>query len=130
VINAMTNALDRLIDGLDTAIRTLWRRHRARQLEKLYGNLPARPEAPRRGARSQIGQLAKIVGTHCTKQSEIIASHGSAALNLDAAEYAFSMMLEELRGVMSAPPSAWQPARTPQLRPLPVAISGVAARAA
>lgn len=129
VLTAVTNAFDRLIDKADLAVRTLLRGRRSRRVDRLYGNLPPQAPAPRRGSHGQIRHMADIVRTHCTSSLDVVASHSAAATKIDATEYALSMLLEELRGVMSSPPTSWRPTRT-AYAPAFVPVADTAARAA
>ncbi|MGI9479298.1 MAG: hypothetical protein ACR2PI_21525 [Hyphomicrobiaceae bacterium] len=129
VLAAFTDAFDRLIDKADLTVRSWLRGRQDRRIEKLYGNLPAQPMAPRQGSQRQIRQMADLVLTHCSTGSEVVAAHGAAAVKIDATEYALSMMLEELRGVMSSPPTSWRPQRTP-FAPTLVPVADTIARAA
>ena len=45
------------------------------------------------------------------RDRDALEFHRSAAVKVDSAEYAFTMMLAELRSVMETPPTTWKPTR-------------------
>ncbi len=113
MLTAVTEALDRLIDKADYKVRSLLSWRRKRRTHRLYGNLPVQPIAAFKGSQGQIWNAADVVQSYCASGADVVAAHGAAATKLDATEYALTMMLEELRSVMSSPPTAWRPERTP-----------------
>ena len=115
VLNAATVAIERLnlIDRAELAVRSALRVWRKKRHDRLYGNVPAQPAVPRTTGQGQTEALVGIVQTHRLSGADIFEMHGTAAIKIDAAEYAFTMMLAELRGVMSAPPTARRPSRAP-----------------
>lgn len=129
VLTAVTEALDRLIDKADYKVRSLLSWRRKRRTDRLYGNLPVQPIAAFKGSQGQIWNAADVVQSYCASGADVVAAHGAAATKLDATEYALTMMLEELRSVMSSPPTTWRPVRTPNT-PAVVAAADTTFRAA
>jgi hypothetical protein len=111
VRNAATQPIKHLLVRAELTLRAALRVFATRRLDRLYGDLPPRPSAPRKDAQSQAAALAGIVQTHCAAGTAIFETHSAAAMKLDTAEYALSMMLAELRDVMVAPQTSWAPAR-------------------
>ena len=126
VLDAATFAIERLIDRAELALRSALRPWR---LDRWYGSLLAQPAASRSTSQPHATVLADIVPAYCPSGADIAEVHGAAAIKVDAAEYAFTMMLAELRSVMSAAPTTWQPSRTPYIEEL-APVSHLAARAA
>ena len=131
MLDAATVAIQRLnlIDRAELAVRSALQAWRKKRHDRLYGNVPAQPAVPRTTSQGQAAALAGIVQTHGLSGTDIVEMHGTAAIKIDAAEYAFTMMLAELRGVMSAPPTAWQLSRAPCIAEF-VPVSDFAACAA
>lgn len=107
------------------------RRLESWRLARRYANCPRNEPPPATDYRTQTDRLAAIVQAHCGLGDSIVTAHASASIKLDAAEYAFSSMVEELRGVMTALPTTWMPDRIgetwPEPDPLPAADKQVAA---
>ncbi len=129
VLDAATVAIERLIDRAELALRSALRPWRQSLFDGVFVNLPAQPAASRSTSQPHETVLADIVQAYCPSGTDIAAVHGAAAIKIDAAEYAFTMMLAELRDVMSTPPTAWQPSRTPYIEEM-APVSHLAARAA
>lgn len=109
--NAATQPIKHLLVRAELTLRAALWALATRRLDRLYGDLPSKPSTPRKDAQFQAAALAGIVEAHCAAGTTIIETHSVAAMKLDTAEYALSMMLAELRGVMVAPQSSWAPAR-------------------
>ena len=113
--NAAPHPIKHLLVRAELTLRGALRALATRRLDRLYGDLPSRPSAPRKDAQSQAAALAGIVEAHCAAGTAVVETHSIAAMKLDTAEYALSMMLAELRDVMVAPQSSWAPKRTANL---------------
>lgn len=111
--NAVTQLTKRLFTSVELKIRSVMRASATRRLRRLYGNLSAKPQPLRKDAAGQTAALAGIVSSHCAASTATIETHHTAEMHLDAAEYAFSMMIAELRDVMATPAITWQPVRRP-----------------
>jgi hypothetical protein len=108
-----------LLHGLADRIIKVWRSRQRVSEKKRVARLYAQPTdhriAPPLGATKQAEMLATIVRCHCSAGNAIVSAHANAALKLDATEYAFSSLLDELRGVMTSMPTDWAPIRmTPE----------------
>ncbi len=95
---------------------------RQRQDERLASLYSSRSveTTPLRGGKYQAERLGRVVSAHCDRAQTIVGAHGEAATKLDAAEYAFSSMLDELRGVMTTLPTDWTPTRQSNGRGTPL----------
>ena len=125
MLNGVTNLIERLIVKAELTARALLRASAGRRIERLYGNLPQQTAAPRRDGQNQAAILAGIVRSHCETGKNVIEVQAAAAIKIGSAEYTLSMMLEELRDVMSAPPTVWlgpRDAFTPEPSPVAEAI--------
>ena len=118
LLNFANSMAKRLVDRIAMAVRTVGRRREAARHGKLYGNLPARTMPVPLDHAGQVTKLGAIVKAHCTSGDAIVAAHDMAMLKLDAAEYALSSLLAELRGVVEKMPTDWSPQRTPPLVPV------------
>jgi len=95
--------LERLIDKTELVLRACLHTFEVRRHERLYGAKTPVPVAPRKGVSGQTEILAGIVQASCQLGDQIIKAHDAAELKLDAAEYALSSLLADLRaGTMSA----------------------------
>jgi hypothetical protein len=122
-----------LLQGLIGRTIKVWRSRQVvserKRLEKLYPQLPRRDIAAPLGADHQATRLASIVRSHCDAGNSVVSIHATATLKLDATEYAFSSLLDELRGVMTSMPTDWAPMRAVP-RTLPETVTELDVRAA
>ena len=116
MLNAATVAVERfnLIERAELALQSMFRALRKPQLEKMHEfSLPPTSERstdwPGAGSNPEPDSILEPERS----DSDILEVHRAAAVKVDAAEYALTMMLTELREVMVEPPTLWQPARTP-----------------
>jgi len=122
LFRAANKLLARLWQNAELAYRAYWRQREARRHARLFGPRPHRPLPEPGGSLAQSRRLADIVGGHCRLGNAIVSTHQASAIKLDAAEYLFSSMLDDLRGVMTALPTRWEPerfTRLPPAHPLP-----------
>lgn len=111
--NAVVQLVKHLTTGIELTFRSMLRALANRRLQRLYGNLDQAPQPARKDIAGQTAHLSGIVGAHCAAGTAAIETHRAAQMHLDAAEYAFSMMVAELREVMAAPEITWKPTRRP-----------------
>jgi len=112
VLTVLRSGCKKLIGKTERVIQTVQRRLEAWRIERQYPALPQHTTTPQRGFSGQTLSIETIVRHHCKNGGAIVQMHDNATTKLDAAEYAFSSMLEELRGAMSALPTTWTPERT------------------
>lgn len=111
VLNFLTRPIERLIGKVEKTLRMRRLLRETARLNRLYGPAPAAALPPRMDTSQQIERLRVRIRAHCDRGFEIAQTHANATVKLDAAEYAFSSMLDELRGAMANVPSAWEPER-------------------
>lgn len=114
MLNAATIAVERinLIERAELALQSMFRALCKPQPEKMH-EFSLTPTSDRSTERPDTGTNLEPDNVQKTQLqgSDILEIHRAAAVKVDAAEYALTMMLTELRDVMSAPPTMWQPAR-------------------
>ena len=101
-----------MIGEVERAVHTARRRLETWRIERQYPSLRPQTMAPQRGFAGQTLAIDAIVRQHCRQGGMIVQMHDTATIKLDAAEYAFSSMLEELKGAMTTLPTNWTPERT------------------
>lgn len=116
VLNAATSAVDRLnlIDSaelvLQSVLRALRKPHADRSPETpLTPNSDSLVECQHNVVIVEVGNASNSV----VRGGDILEVHRAAAVKIDAAEYALTMMLTELREVMATPPIVLQPLSCP-----------------
>lgn len=108
---AVPHTLSHWLGKAELAVHSLRRQVQAWRIERRHGALPPRPCQQELGHPNQMARLEDIVRHHCTNGSTIARAHDDASIKLDAAEYAFSSLLEELKGAMTTLPTTWAPER-------------------
>ena len=114
MLPAKQNFLQRINRGAKQALQAVWLLLEQRRQQRLFGPLPRQELPVATDVNAQTAILSDVVRKHCATRTEIVARHATAAMKLDAAEYAFSSMLYEIRGSMTKLPTAWTPERVLQ----------------
>jgi hypothetical protein len=119
LLPAKQHFLQRINRGANQALQAVRLLLEQRRQNRLYGPLPRQELPVATGVNAQTAALSDVVRKHCAMGTEIVANHATAAMKLDAAEYAFSSMLDEIRSSMTKLPTAWTPDRVLQSVDLP-----------
>jgi hypothetical protein len=119
LLTAKQNFLQRLDRGAKRALQAARLLLEQRRHDRLFGPLPRQEIPAPTGLDVQTETLSDVVRKHCSLGTQIATAHATAAMKLDAAEYAFSSMLDEIRGSMTILPTAWTPDRVLQTADLP-----------
>ena len=112
VLTVLRNRFKQLVAKAERAAQTARRRLETRRIERKYPAQPQRSSVPMRGIGQQASAMADIIQQHCSNGGAIVRMHNDATMKLDAAEYALSSMLDELKGAMTTLPTTWTPVRT------------------
>ena len=112
VLNAATSAVDRLnlIETAELVLQSMLRAWR----KPLADRSPEIPSTPSSGSLVECQDTLAIIEVDDASRTvshgdDILEAHRAAAVKIDAAEYALTMMLTELREVMATPPTTFQP---------------------
>lgn len=103
---------------------------RARSLPVRPSPITVAPPGPDAGiAEVHLARLSGIVNGALTSAERATTTHASAAVSLDAAEYALNRLLDELKGVMAPPIAAVAhcPRPVPERPCLPNGLASLAA---
>lgn len=119
LLPAKQHFLQRINRGANQALQAVRLLLEQRRQNRLYGPLPRQELPVATGVNAQTATLSDVVRKHCAMGTEIVTNHATAAMKLDAAEYAFSSMLDEIRSSMTKLPTAWTPDRVLQSVDLP-----------
>ena len=109
MFSAITNLPSRTIAKAFSVLRRFRLDRETRRLDRLYGALPAQIIAESLDDSAQANRLRDVISAQCEAGAAVIAAHDRASITLDSAEYAFSSLLDELRGVMTKLPTNWTP---------------------